>query len=215
VKIVLVLVGLLFFSAQLCSAGDFGYRTYNDNALIIKEKRVEFDYRVFSGSDGYYALGDSLKQEYNENVEKELIETKAQLDLALKLLHKKKMMPPKEDETPTDDGETSVDEMPVPAEPESTPSQYTELDKKVYAIFRADCSSCHGTNPVNNSLSLINKDGLPELTLASRNRIHDRVNNVGLAERGLAKMPKGNKTLGDEDVEAIRLWVQELAAKQE
>jgi len=197
-------------------AGNYVRKVQNvhNDALIIKEKRVEFDYRVFAGSDGYYSLGDALKEEYNEGVEKELIETKAQLDLALKLLHKKNM--PMKPVTPED--ETNTDEVPeTPEEPETEvpPSEYTELDKKVYAIFRADCVSCHGTTPVNNSLSLLNSEGLAQVSLAARNRIHDRVNAVGLKERGLAKMPKGNKTLSDEEVEIIRLWGLELANKEE
>jgi mono/diheme cytochrome c family protein len=199
-KLILLIIATALFFPALANASDFYHR--NNDVLIIKEKRVQFDARYFLGLDGYYSVGNNLKQEYDTSVEDELKATKAKLELALELLKDCKELP--KDDVPQD---------PKP-DKEENPNGYTELDKKVYTIFRESCVNCHGNTPQNNSLSLLNSNGLADLSLSQKVNIHDRTNAVGLEERGLDKMPKGNKTLSNDEVEILRLWYLEHAAKE-
>lgn len=101
----------------------------------------------------------------------------------------------------TDDNATDDN---TPEKPDGTETtDHTDLDRKVYAIFKESCSTCHNTTKANKDLILDaqgvrRKSGKP---VSARNvwKIYETVNN--------GEMPQGKAPLSDDNVKLIQQWV--------
>lgn len=193
--------------AVLALTPSFAFATnyYNNQQnVIIRQKVVEFDARTYLGTDGYYTVGEQLKNKKSADLQSEVDQLKAQLDLLIKLLggngQGKPVQPaPEQPTTP----------LPAPQQPsEPSAGEPTKLDLEVFDIFTKSCVKCHGEKG-DGDLVLLKKDGqgaytvMPDLDTDTRVIVHHRVNGVNL--NGEAHMPKGGQ-LTDKEVEALRLW---------
>lgn len=204
---------LMLISCSIASAGGHGF--YYPNAVvqkvIVPQRVVQFDADYFQGVDHYYSLGEKLKSEKAVENKSEVDYYKGQIELLLKILAAKQggaeIPAPQPQPVPSNPELPPQGEpVPVPSPAEDGEYKVTDLDKKVYNIFKASCVRCHGDTQQDGGLTLIKGGALQLVDLVDRVEIHDRVNGVSLAERGKAKMPKGG-TLSDSDVETLRLWM--------
>jgi mono/diheme cytochrome c family protein len=190
----------------------FGQHTFHKvqtvQQVVVPQRVVQFDSAYYLGLDGYYSVGDKIRQEKAQEKSDELTEAqkdreyyKGQVELLLKVLaanNGAKLIPSNQ---PTPNEPTEVT-------PQPTSGNY---DDKVLEIFNAKCARCHGENKSDAGLSLVknsklqyNNDTLADFKM--REKIFDLVYGANLKERGLSQMPKGS-SLSDEEVEYIRLWM--------
>lgn len=190
-------------------------RVHNVQQLVIPQRVVQFDSAYYLGVDGYYSVGDKIRQEKAQEKSDELTEAqkdreyyKGQVELLLKVLaanNGAKLIPSNPPEnTPV----PPIANIPTEVTPQPTSGNY---DDKVLEIFNAKCARCHGENKSDAGLSLVknsklqyNNDTLADFKM--REKIFDLVYGANLKERGLSQMPKGS-SLSDEEVEYIRLWM--------
>jgi mono/diheme cytochrome c family protein len=209
----------IFFFLLLGISPAFGqYRVvHNANVqqLVIPQRVVQFDERYFLGHEGYYAVGDKLRAEKEQEkvednnfalteAQKQVEFYKGQVDMLLKIHAAsggKKLDIP--NVTP------NIPVPPVPEEP--AVEEDSGYDGEVLKIVNAKCARCHGENKADAGISLVknaklqyNNDSLEDWKM--RSKIFDLVYGANLKERGLAQMPKGG-SLSDEEVEYIRLWM--------
>lgn len=191
----------------------------------VPQKVIQFDSRYFSGIDGYFSTQNLVNQQQTEERLSNLEEQLKELTRILSEINSKlgKINGPTNDDStdvqpdvPNSDGDsddTNTDNNSnIPTEDGNVGGEPTELDIKSYTIFSTKCATCHGKENSEGGLRLIDKEteSLFYQNLATRVNIFDRVNGVGLQERGLARMPK-NGQLSDEEVETLRLWMVEGA----
>lgn len=219
------LIGILVLGASPAFATDYvAQQKFKD--VIVEQKVVEFDDRYFYGIEGYYGVGQNIRQaqqiEATRQRDDEIRRLKIQIDVLTNILKTERSRNHAEVENGDDFRpiETPVqEEQPaeVPAEQRDPDAEYVsdkDLHGKVYRIFKDKCSACHGPDP-DYSPELIGKDKLgfylpsSDLSLADRAKIFDRVYGVGLEDRDLARMPKGDQPLTDEEVEVLRLYMLE------
>jgi hypothetical protein len=194
-------------------AGSFGHVQQNNSFDVIL-KRVEFDARYFQGLDGYYSVGEELRlqqeaQNINElqQILRENARMQGQIEMLLKVLSNQKVDIPEQGPKPEPEPQPQPEPEPEPGiEPDPEPYKPTELDVRVYHLFKQKCARCHGDTKQDGGLSLIRDGALQLVPLEDRTEIHDRVHGVGLSDRGKAKMPKGG-SLSDKEVEDLRLWM--------
>lgn len=194
--------------------------------VVVQQKVVEFDSRYFLGDRGYYSTVENIKSErLTETVEGlkaevqrlvGLLQAKdAQIDVLLKLLKGTGKDTPKVDipTTPTAEAPVPADKpAEAPVEPDNGEYQSTELDEKVFAIFKAKCAQCHSETNAN-KLVLYKKsnDALIDQPLEYRALIHKLVQGVDL-DSGERSMPPG-KPLEDTEVSILYKWMQEEASR--
>jgi mono/diheme cytochrome c family protein len=184
------------------------YPPYVQN-VVIPQKTIEFDKRYFQGQDYYYSVGEKLEKNKVEEKDAQIEFYKGQLDLILKILAAKTGVELTPGNIPTPSPSPSPS--PTPESPPSEEGEYkvTELDKKVYSIFKNQCARCHGDTKQDGGIALIKNDVLQLVDIFDRVEIHDRVNGIGLEARGKTRMPKGSSPLADAYVETLRLWAVE------
>lgn len=185
-------------------------------AVVVKQRVVEFDARTFLGVDGYYSTINQIRaekfQEQQAQYERILIEQKAQIQLLKELLGQG-IIP-----NPVTPEPVEPEPGPVPPKPIQPvdPGDYvpTQLDGAVFELFNNNCKKCHGKDDGAGGIKLIDAetDSLVLLPLEWRAHVHDLVNGVNLKERDLRAMPPGNP-LNNEDVETLRLWMLEEASR--
>jgi mono/diheme cytochrome c family protein len=191
---------------MICSsihAGN-GY-VYNNGyvqPVVVHNKIIEFDARYFQGLNHYFSVGEKIQKEKQEEVKSEVDFYKGQIDMLLKILANQQKGV----------GGTEIKPEEKPATPSSpaTPNngdQVTDVDKKVYNIFKNKCVHCHGDTKQDGGLTLIKNDILQLVDIYDRVEIYDRILGTDLQSRGKARMPKGSNPLSDEEVEVLRLWM--------
>lgn len=107
----------------------------------------------------------------------------------------------------------------TPSEPDSTKA--SQLDNSVFALFtksRGGCVNCHGNETQEGGLQLVGEESgkkwLLNASLADRVIIYDRVANIDLKKRGLKTMPVGGPLFTTEEVNTVRLWMNERAQQE-
>jgi mono/diheme cytochrome c family protein len=106
-------------------------------------------------------------------------------------------------------------EPPKPQEPTTPSDGPTELDKQVYAIFKASCAKCHNESKQSGDFQLVNSanGALVNHPLENRVLIERVVRGVHLKEDGLKLMPLNGQPLPDDQLQSIYLWMNEEARK--
>ena len=206
-------LALIFALCGIVNAGGHGHFVQNVHVqqVVVPQRVVQFDANYFQGVDHYYSLGEKLKTEKQAENKSEVDYYKGQIELLLKILAAKQgnggnvELPPVAPPAPVPAPETPVQPT-IPEQAEGGEYKVTDIDKKAFAIFKAQCARCHGDTQQDGGLALIKNGALQLVDLVDRVEIHDRVNGVGLAARGKTKMPKGG-SLSDTDVETLRLWM--------
>lgn len=192
---------------------------------VVGDKVVEYDNRYFSGLDGFFSTQNLVSQ---QQTEERLSKVEEQLKTLIEILQNinSKLGDGNdsvdvEPSNPNSDGDNNDSDTPdnddttTPTTPLNPGGEPSELDIAAYNIFSTKCTTCHGKTENNDGgLHLVDKgtESLFYQNLATRVNIFDRVNGVGLEERGLSRMPKGGQLL-DEEVETLRLWMVEEANK--
>lgn len=214
------LIYSLIFSLCLTSQVKATPPVYYNNKvqqIIIPQKVVEFDARYFQGVDSYFSVGEQLRAEKNQEKNAEIEFYKGQVEMLLKVLSNQsggKVIPtnptptnPEPNPVPSPDP-TNPYPQPVPTQ---NPDEYkvTDIDRKVYNIFKTKCSRCHGDTKQDGGLTLVKSDTLQLLDINDRVELYDRVQGINLEARGKARMPKGGAALSDDEVETMRLWMIE------
>lgn len=203
-----------------------GYHYNYNNIAVVKQKIVEFDDRTYLGLDGYYSVGEQIREKARiekiaEDIElrtslKEVAkalqdqnklskEGNLKLELLLKVLAGEKVpdpatkpvQPEQPEENPKDESKEEVET--------TDRDKATEIDTKVYEIVKRDCASCHGKN--SESIVLIKDDVLQKPSLLGLIEIVKRVRGDNL--HGAARMPKGKAALSDADVKILEDWMFE------
>ena len=172
---------------------------------VVKQRVVEFDADYYYGTHGYYSMTNNIVNNKLNELEKDNIRLRAEVDVLWKLLQNRPANPhPPVEPDPTPD---------KPIEPDTPDAEPTELDGIVYNIFEKNCARCHNSQQ-ETRMKLIDTNAgvLFNRPLNDRVEIFDRTFQVGLSERGKKGMPPG-KTLSDKDVEALRLWMIQEAER--
>ncbi len=165
--------------------------------VIIQQKRVIFDPNYFVGAEGYYKVGEQIKQEKEEiNLDK-LDRILSNLEILIKLLGQAK-------------GGVTPPVVPVPQpEPEPVPEPDDNLDpvtKRAHEILKARCYNCHKRGS-SNGFEMFDKDGKVSLSLPQVVNVHYRVEGLGF-EPGTTLMPKGGAPLSNDDMLTIKKWLK-------
>lgn len=214
-KIYIILAILIIPSIAL--AGGYGYQTYNNNAVIVKERQVEFNADTFLGLDGYYSHGQALKSKYaqiEENEKSQQIKALEEQNAILKAILDK-----------LQNGGAVVPNNPEEPQTPATPpannngNGLSGLDAQIYTLFKTQCSKCHGDTRADGGLKLVSNGTLSEdiagftpKAFAERTLTEQRVEGTHLD--GDARMPKGSPPLDQESVDLIKNWII-AKAKQE
>lgn len=176
--------------------------------IVVPQKVVEFDARYFQGLDSYFSVGEKLRTEKQEERSAEIEFYKGQIDMLLKILANQngsKTIPVPANPTSTTGPEQPT--QPSPAPVDNGEYKVTDIDKKVYNIFKAKCARCHGDTKQDGGLTLVKDDSLQLVDINDRVEIYDRTLGTGLEARGKTRMPKGGLALSDDEVETLRLWM--------
>ncbi len=179
--------------------------------VVVPQRIVQFDANYFQGLNSYYAVGDKIRAEKATETTSEVEFYKGQIDMLLKILATKQGIPvPGTPIAPVPTPEVPVagtvpEQPPVPAN--TGDYQVTEVDKKVYNIFKSKCSRCHGDTKQDGGLALVKDNTLQLVDIYDRVEIYDRTLGLSLEARGKARMPKGGVALSDDEVETVRLWM--------
>lgn len=176
---------------------------YAVQQVVVPQRVVTFDDNYYQGLNGYFSVGEKLRAEKQEEKNTELEYYKGQIDMLLKVLANKGI---NTEAVPTPNN--PIPQPPtVPTPPDNGEYKVTEVDKKVYNIFKAKCARCHGDTQQDGGLALIKDGALQLVDIYDRVEIHDRVSGISLEQRGKARMPKGGNVLADDEVETMRLWM--------
>lgn len=196
--IVLVLVGM---GAVYAGNGYYSHNYDEPARIIIRDKVVEYDPDYFLGAEGYYKLGDELREKFTQRkaseAEMRLLLLEKQIELMKLELQKSKNCKP---ETP------DVAAPEVPAEPEAP----TTNNAAIVELVKARCYNCHGGPQTKGNLVLMKDEKLVDLTLAQVDKveIHTFFDEAA-KDAGLTQMPKGGKPLTDDELKIIRKWRQD------
>ncbi len=198
-------VMLMLMVGVVCGTHPYAPYVANKDTVIVKQKIVEFDADTYLGLQGYYAVQDDAVAKHG--VAAQLTKKDDQIDALIKLLEKKY-------------GEVKPDvnppELPPTPPVEVKPDSDTNVNAKVFAIFKKNCVSCHGPNQASGKLKLIDRDAKGEFLVnvgLKSVRVYDRVKGEHLKERGLDLMPLNKGPIDDKDVLAIYLWMIETTDK--
>ena len=193
------------------------HQQFND--VIIEQKVVNFDDRYYYGVNGYYDVANNIRERQAIELRRQDTERVRSLELQLETLIQ--LMKQNQGQQILADPKIDRPE-PLNEEAKFRKEDINEeelgdnLDAKVFGIFKNKCSACHGPNS-DYSPELIGKDELGEylpssqLSLEDRISIYDRTKGVHLEERGLARMPKGDEPLTDDEVDALFLYLMRVA----
>ena len=187
-KKILILVGILLITG---TGIIYGTDIFQDVEVI--QKRVIFDSRYFAGTEGYYAVGQQIQAEKQQQALNQQNIEIAELKALIKALCEKL-------------GGTEHAN-PVPTQPETKPvptPKIETLNDKVTILFKAKCYNCHKNDA--NGFKMFDDTGNVNVTFEEAEFIHHRTEGLGL-EPGEALMPKGSQPLNNEEMILIKKWL--------
>jgi len=190
-----------FLAVAIIGGASYIYAT--DSVVEIQQKRVIFNNQdYFLGSDGYYKVGEGIKQEKEVQVaEDKLDRISSQLDILIRLFSGGKLEPVP---TPTPVPQPTPEPVPQPV-PQPVPT----LDKvtaDAHSILKTKCFNCHKVNGAS-EFKIFDKDGNVHVTLPQVVDIHYRTEGLGF-EPGTVLMPKGGQPLTTDEMVTLKKWLK-------
>lgn len=180
---------------------------YNNNALVIQDKIVQFDHfnNVFAvpvtnlGLDYYYrVITEPERQRVADRIADSVLQRLAE------------QLRDADDRRPTPGPEPRPEPVPGPVDrPDPTPAPPSddELTDRVFDILETNCAACH-TQGDEKKIAIFDDIGdLLDLTADQKWKIWDRVDGSNLPRDKV--MPKNGEPLSDEDVAILREWVRQ------